>query len=927
MNFKAGEILISDFKKGWLPAEAISKEFYPEGFVSNCRNLDISQFGISPRFGYGLEFKFPDTFTNEYKIINFYKYPFYDDNGNSKDILILVIYDYSENRFRIYSKGYYCPDNLSFDNYYNSQVGFNNDFIELTEYYPINLFQFQTGIYEIGDIIYNFKCNNQYFNDNQAMFQQDYFKGFYTFDVNFMCGFVENSIIYGNELYIKAAINYNVTPEEISITRFPVTHYYHDFFYPGDNYSTDYNKVFSFDHYPNLLKIYTGSKPLQIQFIKNRISYQKPIIGNVTYHNLHTKWLQVLNYTDEESATYHIRAEAMSDHGIMLSYKKSELESYTPFYMIPFGEKTDTIRQAGGAWLHITSEWDDWLDPEEADFTVSNTVVKWDGFWFDFDNLRVSNKKIYEHFNTEADGTFRFIGNDFRELGIDIKLSPYLVSTAEKYDAVYAFAVKIDDFQTIYLKSALCGSKKRLDGYLYLMPYFNRRISGFMMFGYEGDGVVTKDTHDNVLPETNLFKDNIQGFIKFKNKVFFSNNDNFHTDILSHTVSVYDNAKDISLQKLLNQDYWKETAVECISGINLGSSNLVFGLSSNFIKIDEDSLKIRSGLTGKLAFCLSQIQDGTECHSVFSTERIYELSVSDIVSLVQTVGNQFLLFSKTGIRWYNITDLQKMDITEIGSFESKYRVDFPTDIVKATYVENASYGTASWEFGAKEFGGIFFKNEESIFYFKNNKPIDLLEFTWKEFYQSLDKTGSISGYYPDTSEYWIKIGSVIFIYSLIHKNWKIYDFRDVPVVFHHFSDGIVYFLNSDNELLSYNAKKKLLLDKDLYSIPCSFDFWTNLKAGNAFKDIDSVEVFTDTDLLDSEQDTPYTVIIKNKEDYILLNTQFDFSHMRNFSYLSERIPNDCINFSFDVSYAPEEISNISDFKFNAVLFKYKTMHT
>ena len=924
MVFNNNLHIAKDFTKGFVSTLDLDRKFFSEGMLSDMLNLDITQAGLEKRAGYKVAFNALEEYTN-LELKNFFKRTFYDNNGTAKDVLILVYYDTTAERYRIFSKGYYNPLS-TYDNYYNAAAGvglFNNDLIELTQYFGIGDFVKEDNT--LSGIKYNYKILTADLTGNDPFYtsRDNALKGFYVFNATDIVGFVDYSKIDGTYTYIQVLLD-GSDLTNVGMCRFPVTFQFRDKLF------TDNTNLlqFSFCEFDNCLKIYTGDRPLQVQFIKDRISLKYASFDSITYSETLHNWFTGTNITSTEIATYIIRLHAYDNiHEIWIS--KNGNAEYLLDYFVDLGE-FDYVGGDylyGGIYFTISILAGEIVDNETVSFTATVYNKSWNGFWFDYDNLQVDNKKAYGYYKTESAGTVKWIESDIADLGIKYKLSNATGTGCTKNDNLYSLVVELDMYQNIFVKNILCQDKRVLDIYFYLKPFFNRRISGSLLFGANVDALDLNTLKDNELPDTFKFDDTVPGYIIFRDRSFIKTDNLFYTPIVGITQFPETYAKGVSLSDFLNHVYYRETVIKCKGGINLGGLNLVYGISNDFVQADDLINKSNAGLTGDLSVCLSQVQNGVNCHSVFSTKRLLSLGKTEITALAQTVGYQFLMFTKDKIQWYEISNIVDFGISEVGNYDN-YPVNATSDLVRASYTENAGYGTASWEFGAKEFNGVFFKNDDSVYYIMNNKPVDLLYGIWKKYYQSLNKSGSVIGYYPKRNEIWIMLNVsenplsqefLIFIFSLASKNWKIYQFLNNPLMFHHFNDGTIFFSDQESNVFEFNHQDLKAVDCTDINIPISFQFITNFNSLFKYKTLDKYEFSIYKEFVSGLVDTECVLSIADNNGNQLLDRVYSLNNARFKGYSGLRIAMDYLLIDFEI----ENTENLSRFVFNFMQLNIK----
>jgi hypothetical protein len=745
-------------------------------------------------------------------------------------------------------------------------AAFTTDLVELTE----NITATTTGWeYNANGwtnfLNYNFRVPKANFSG--TIYTNNYYKGWFVNNGTDIWAFCEASSSDTTYIYFKINFADNVGQSYFGFSRFAVG-------FEGLSIFTT-QREYSFSDFPNGIKIYpAGERILNLQFIKDRTGIQKQVLSEVEYSTAHTGYIDSYQYRGIDEAKYQFQIYAVpligsSFYSVTAYFKKVGAYDYFLFYnKLRDGNAdiSDIFNQVG--WFdtgklyvncNSTAKVSEIISGEIITFNINlQAINKWDGFYFDYDCPEILSKKWYNLINNS--NTVPGRSTEFKELGVWFNMDSVTENAtgSTDFNAFYSWVMQIDGFQNLFLFNAVTlkgtNDLKRIGIKMYLKPYFNRRITSLVQFfSREVDTLFSSNTnHDNEISPTLMLNDSAPGRIVFANSGFIYENSvsQYYIDGVksTNTHAELDNWNTgITLNSFLNQTYYKEQSMKCQGGCEIGTRNtIVYGISSDIAIADEDLKVGKTSVIGECSVAVSNVQNvGSYTHSIFSSERFFELANSKIIDVVSTTENQFLIFTKDTIKWMDFTDFGAGTWQEIGTFRD-YGTTSKTAIAKITFIENAGMGTASWEFGKKEFGGVFFANLESIYCFNNNTPEDVLKGVWKLYYQSLVKTYGLPvlSYYPDKKEVWARINTTVYIYSMIEKNWKIYTFTDTPDVFHHNSDGQITWSNTGviyrmtNELDSDNY-----LDKGSVGIPFDWKFRVNHNNPDILKLLHRIDLF------------------------------------------------------------------------------------
>lgn len=813
--FKKLPVPITGHPLGYISVHDIDKTNAPAGSVQECLNMDFEPQGDRRRDPYSILADLISVLPEGYTINNFHEKVFADKDGVNKICLIAVALK-SGSRARIFMNKYYNPT-TEYINNHGAVIGWEEgSWVELTEIIQETI----TNVADGGDPESTFDINESTLNAGA-----DYYNDWYVYRItesdsaekDLVCiGRIKDysksgtvgSFTVKRRSYVAVEDPYSRYIPEIAngdivyIVRFPVI---------MNNYGTwSIIKEVSFEESFNTVKIAFGheSRAIWLGFISDKTFFQggfsinpsSPIFIGSGLHNL--TFSGSYNGITEKDFIIEISSSMMFDFWRWKRTGDATWKATLPMSTNwVYLEDGISIRFATFMGHTVGDQWVIQIDGESD----PDSVKKHDGFWMSFDSPNVLNKKVYKHYHQSTSGAKHLIidnktiGN---ELGIDYHFKVDSAIGDYHRQRYFSFGITLDGFQTIFIKNMYLQCV--IQGANYIIYVFepninfnvdyDRRITGINLFYSENStnspGIFeVTATADNEFPETNLVQTDRGGDIPLSGKMISSAYDSAFNinqiDFMYHedgdnraNVSLYLNkiTGDVTLSKYLNCKYYKDIHLKAKHFIKVGENYLAVNLSPDSTN-DEDKTEKRQGIT-KVA--LSNVLDGNRnCYSIFASERIRSLAREEIIGAIATVANQFLLYTKSNVTWYSITDEVEWSWQNKGSFQNKGAVS-GKGIAAAVYENKSQIGTASEEFGAIEFNGVFWNNYDTIWGFFNNEPKDLLKGHWAEEYKMLSnsvKENCITKFYPNRREVFFYLNSKIYIYKIDYKQWKIYSYN------------------------------------------------------------------------------------------------------------------------------------------------------
>lgn len=493
---------------------------------------------------------------------------------------------------------------------------------------------------------------------------------------------------------------------------------------------------------------------------------------------------------------------------------------------------------------------------------------KWDGFYFSEDMPKVTDKKKYIY--VSSTGSFR---QEFKNsFGISIT-GTKSTGTADKPSRAYSLAVEVDGYQAIFLKNILCNDSKyisKLEVEAY--PYFNRRLSAFLTFFDEFDAFKDVSTFDNAIPETYHVAGLPEGY-KEMGKLTMTGTYKFNwfeDFYLSGTNKSYltQGNDGNSLNFYLNEYYYSDHIHRAKGGVVLDNGIILYGIK----KPEGDLTNKSSDITNNESIVVfSQYQNGgVDCTSIYSIERIRQLTRDTIKGVASLSSGGFMLFTGAKAHWFSYRDKTPALVSNEGNYET-YGLMNAKGLVSAVAFDNAPIGTASREYGAKNFRGLYWTGVNGIYGFFGNQPESLTEGRWGKEYRALpqaQKEAITAGYNPDKEEIWFYIPALqkTYIWSILGKHWKKYQMADNPVRFKINSDGRITWNNTGNEILKIENDKSLTSeqskDKNFYGIEFKLEKYLNHGLSTIWKVPDKYEILYEAISTTGDIEAPNDITVK-----------------------------------------------------------------
>jgi hypothetical protein len=625
--------------------------------------------------------------------------------------------------------------------------------------------------------------------------------------------------------------------------------------------SVKYNNEFA-----NVLRINCGdsSRILWLGFLKQREHFGAFINDTITYNNTHTGWCNIPgsalggSYKGEDEIKYYLKCSYKATDGS--TYWDLQFQWWTnkdaTVYTTPLIHAGTTLVGVYVNVINIT------LNPQGnfSDYTVGDIatvpIIKspynklWNGFYLDYDMPEVLNKKSYNYNDgqvTQVNIEEKSISN---ELGLAYRVSKQSESGLTNSYRIYSLCIEIDGYQTIFIKNCFTKDKYLNDIYGYIKPYFNRRITAHILFysDYENLSIL----ESNILPSSAKLCNESTPGINRMNKLRISDyNGEMSFQVINDNIigskSLSEIAADgITMGSYLNYYYYNSVICVAKGSIKVGKQIIAYNLSQDIINADLNQRQVN---TGKCCIAISSYQnsDGEpETQSIFASENIKEITGDEILGAASLPENQFLIFTKKDCHWYKLVTLTngEQSLAALGTFYN-YGLVNSNAFVSASFIDSSLQGTASWEVGARDFGGVYFASQDSIYSFYKNQMIDLLEGRNKIEYKNLSdniKSAIFAGYYPNTKEIYFKINSNIHIFNLSANHWKIHSysatakdfnyvetgqliFNDLTKIYILEKEGSTAYLDEGTLKISYKWVKVLNFnDNSIHKIPAGIDF-------------------------------------------------------------------------------------------------------
>lgn len=717
-----------------------SRNMWPLDSVQGGYNFDLMDGGDELRRPIDYLFQLNSVLPAGYSIINFAEKEFYDADKNKISAIIAFARNKDDvNSYtRIYINKWYNPGT----DYANSQTGatgWRDEWVELTETY--------SG--EIDHVEPPSSYSDSYttfFMGFNGTSDENYFRGFFVFKGNDCYGIVtDNSDASDSQFTVRLSSQYilgNLTVKElaendnITLVRFPVVGYMGD----------DWKKVTDVDFADtfNAVRVACG-------------------------HDVRILWI---GFIAEKN---------------------------------PFGTASN-------------------IGADEHEYRK-----KWNGFWMSRDAHYVFSKDVWQvhRYKTNSSSQSYALAatdyNDFiaQELGLIVKDEAYKYSTAYQFEVPFntlagspdnwftgfwAVLVQLDGFQNIFI-NAYAGARSYYEsGGLYngynteveitmlFNPHYDRRISGMKLF-YErknnGPDKLSQDIFTTTeLPDNNSaslpFKDRDVNFFQLPDKyggnikitanfsitsghnIYELKLNGFPKDISSDFFQKPENGG-LPLKSYLNAFYYKDVHIKCKYLIKSGEDMIAINLSPDNLSSNELGEK-KPGFN-KIAVSNLQVYGNINAYSYYTEERLKELVSEDITGAIDVDDGTIAIFTKSDMRVVEFVDKLNLMYKATDPFRHKGALS-NRGIVKA-------------RIGA-EFGGIYWVGQSTIWKYVDSQPVDLLQGRWKEKFNSWSdatKSSIIAGFYPEEREVFFIVNySEIYVYSIIHDNWKPYKYplADTP---------------------------------------------------------------------------------------------------------------------------------------------------
>lgn len=157
--------------------------------------------------------------------------------------------------------------------------------------------------------------------------------------------------------------------------------------------------------------------------------------------------------------------------------------------------------------------------------------------------------------------------------------------------------------------------------------------------------------------------------------------------------------------------------------------------------------------------------------------------------------NDLVIFTDSGIYVYFI------EASSAGAFKQLKMLTGSIGLVSVNSLVKSNSGDPKTD-------GLFWCDENGIYYYGGgiNPPVNLLvgshEKYWRDSISLSDKQNSVGTYYPKLNEFWLVVGSIIFVFELPYKAFKTYQLSGNPDEFSLASNTLLY-CRIDNLLYSY----------------------------------------------------------------------------------------------------------------------------
>lgn len=739
------------------------------------------------------------------------------------------------------------------------------------------------------------------------------------------------------------------------LIRFPVLQSNIPFF-EGTN---SYNQINFIDNDNQSVKMMFGDKCEMLWFgmIQNRKYLGASFTETATFPGAQKTWIEWCNVSDEfknstegTSFTVELRLEVEYVNRLTAYYPKNlylyrkingEDETLFDTYIGPPNGKA-TIRWGrqilSGFAVGIVVNY---VTTPEVDFRYKYEILKsdcsshWDGFWLSKDMYEIEGRKVYLYSRNPKN----FSITSANELGIsfDIATAQYVVEPA-KDSRGYSICIELDGYQTLFIKNILTADKYFIsECKINIGNHFDRRLSAFLLFYDEFDTYYEGEvsTHDNSFPLTYQVSGSKIGRLEMGNMLRLDDG-SFHwfgdsilivpsVDPETHISIIKQNAVGLQLQEYLNEYYYSKHITMATNADIINNVIVLYGI---FKPQDETETILDNG-----SIAIASYQGaGNICNSIFSVERRKTIARESIIGIRGLASGDFMAFTDKKAYWYNLPDISTGLLQDIGNFETCGALS-DRSIVSAVAVENAPIGTASRQFGARQFKGLYWVNSNTIYGFEGNQPVNLLENRWQKEYNTYtdgQKSNIKAGYNPEKDEIWFMVekrdGFDIFIYKIFYKHWKKYsiDTADKPVKFYFGQDKRMMWANSSTIFKMEKDNTTKTIDKQSATgVPIKFfiDKFLCHSSPLTWKIPDGFTIAYDITAT-TNQTVAVTVVIKDHVDNEVLNKTYTLTGRSNLQ-IEQVIPKrvHAKYYRFKMSDDNATQSNIIDLRINAVLNK------
>lgn len=860
--FKPVEENVKGTPYGYVNEGGIDKTNLQIGAVIGCRNMDFEAGYDKVREPYDEYMDLSGMLPSGYKIVRFEEKQFVSGTGKAVKCMIACVKKPGDATIplRIYVNYYWLPDAVC-ENAWKTG-SYTPDWIsgweEITARYKAgennNEYQFSIGNYEIpsGSGNYYQIKNSQL----KAEFnkQQNYFNGWFVILENDLVGIVTMSIYYGNNAYWQVSLEdgISITGQEakIGICRFPVNQLNASVEGKASDFINVWKKIEDVGFeicFPNVVKVngldtsgLPVSRPLWLGY--NEREYMGgAMVALPSYSNGPTGWLTVIGTpTVNESKTYRVRCRRRYwvHHTLYIQFEWTDDANWSNIHELPkilsdsngafdaFFELTTGLRiRVYGNWYGgFKSRLDNdyaYNNASYAMFSITEGMsTKWDGLWFGYDMPNLKNKKIY-YYCSSSDWAIIDKNMIGRELGIKYSVKTEWATRGTQYEKIYSLSIELDGYQTIFVKQVFLpkSSNSGRDDFLmvdlFLAPWFDRRISGHLLYYLEQTNIphTGTDSAENELPETFRFNDIYRGYyaIKDMGAVLVTGSGTRKVMIInSNDIKLAESATGEMLSTdRLNNYYWKNVVQTAKRFIRVGDNIIAIGLGND--TVNKDNAPHTKSINGAEAICVSQLQSGINAISVLTSERQRQITSGwELIDGAWMTENQFLLFTRYECYWMDITDEAKLIIRKIAVFDNMGLIS-PDALVTARAILTSQAGPLTAPLSSI-FEGVYYAGKNSIYGFIKNKPVDLLvaenenglviRDIWRKEYQELEHPELIKAGYRTNSRdvyFYIPELSEIRVYSIQGKHWKIYKFADEIKNFVQSEDGELMF-NTDTKI-------------------------------------------------------------------------------------------------------------------------------